>query len=240
MNRTMWSLMLLLATPVSARGEESLPELVKRVKPAVVTVVSFNPAKGMPSLGTGFFVAPDRIVSARHVLAAADRAEVRTAAGVTLRVAGILAEDRLRDLVLFQVDKPPTPPAILPLATDQPDAGERVFTLGTPLGLEWSVSTGVVAACRDVPDAARSCSTACRFRGQQRRRDPELPRPGGGRADRHADRREGDDFRRAGPQFCRGRRHAAALKAGNLRPLAQCRRTCRTLVAGDHQRTSTS
>ena len=134
-------------------GRNSLPELVKKVRPAVVTVVAYNPAKAMPSLGSGFFVAPERIVSARHVLTAANRAEVRTATGVTLRVTGILAEDRPRDLVLMQIEKPSTATATLDVAAQQSEPGEKVFTIAAPLGFEGSVSAGVVSACRDVPDS---------------------------------------------------------------------------------------
>jgi Tfp pilus assembly protein PilF len=148
-----FALLLVFASTAVGRAEDSLPELVKKVQPAVVTVVSYNPAKAMPSLGTGFFVAADRIVTARHVIGVANRAELRTAAGATLRVLGILAEDRPRDLVLVQVTKPGGPVAILPIAARQPELGERLFTVASPLGLEFSVSAGVASAFRDVADS---------------------------------------------------------------------------------------
>lgn len=197
--------------------------IVKKVKPAVVTVVSFDPGKGMPSLGAGFFVAPDRIVSARHVMAAAERAEVRTSAGATLRVAGILAEDRPRDLVLLQVDKPPSPPAVLELAREQPEVGERVFTIGTPLGFEWSVSEGIVSAYHDVPgggtvmqhtvpvSVGSSGGAILNLRGQVV-------------ALQTAIMTEGKKTISAGQglNFAAVSRHMAELKPGALRPLAQC------------------
>jgi tetratricopeptide (TPR) repeat protein len=48
--RTFGPWIVLLSLPAILRGGESLPAMVKKVKPAVVTVVSFDPAKGMPSL----------------------------------------------------------------------------------------------------------------------------------------------------------------------------------------------
>jgi tetratricopeptide (TPR) repeat protein len=221
-----WASVLLpfvLLAATNACGEESLSAVVKKVKPATVTVAAFNPAKAMPTLGAGFFVAPDRIVSARHVVNAADRAEVRTAAGATFRVAGILAEDRPRDLVLLQIEKPPAPPAILELASGQPDAGERVFTIGTPLGFEWSVSDGVVSAYRDVPNAGTIMQHTAQITVGSSG-GPVLDMRGQVVAVQTATMTEGKETISAGQglNFAVVARHAAALKAGPLRPLAQC------------------
>ncbi|MCX6878045.1 MAG: tetratricopeptide repeat-containing serine protease family protein [Verrucomicrobia bacterium] len=215
--------MVSLSVLAWVRGEESLPALVRMVQPAVVTVVSFDPDKGMPSLGVGFFVAPDRIVSARHAVAGADRVEVRTSLGGTLRITGILAEDRPRDLVLLQVDPAPAPPAVLEIARESPAVGERVFTIGTPLGFEWSVSEGIVSAYREVPDAGTvmqhtvpvsvgsSGGAILNLRGQVV-------------AVQTAIMTEGKKTISAGQglNFAAVYRQAADLQPGTLRPLAQC------------------
>lgn len=145
----------LLLAAGEGRASSPLPELVRRTKPAVVTLLAYDPDKAMPGIGTGFFVAPDQVLSARHVLAGAHRAEVRTPAGETLRVLGISADDPTRDLVLMQVQPPAAPVKPLSLARDIPAEGEEVFAIGSPLGLEWSVSQGIVSAVRDVPGAGR-------------------------------------------------------------------------------------
>lgn len=221
--RTIWPCLLLLSALAVARGDESLPTLVKKVRPAVVRVVAFDPGKGMPSLGTGFFVAPDRIVSARHVVAGVDRTEVRTSLGATLRVTGILAEDRARDLVLLQVAPAPAPPFVLEIAQESPEPGERVFTLGTPLGFEWSVSEGIVSAYREVPDAGAVI---------QHTVPVSVGSSGGAILNRHgqvvavqtAIMTEGKKTISAGQglNFAAVYRHLADLKPGELRPLAQC------------------
>src|SRR5688572_1150519 len=81
------------STPASAPADP-LPGLIKRVTPGIVTIVAYHPERAMPSVGTGFFVAPDEIVTARHVLARVDRAVVRPSGGRAVAVAGILAEER--------------------------------------------------------------------------------------------------------------------------------------------------
>src|SRR5215213_5635945 len=63
----------------TARAQtESLPELIRRVKPSVVSVITYN-AKGEVALtGSGFFVRPGQVLTNLHVVEGAHRAEVRT------------------------------------------------------------------------------------------------------------------------------------------------------------------
>ena len=143
---------VLPAVPVQAELTYSLPALVARAKPAVVTVLAYDPDKALPSLGTGFFVAPGRLLSVRHLFAGATRAEVRTVGGETLPVAGLLAEELAWDLALVAVTTPAPSGEVLPLATALPAEGERVVTLGCPFGFEWSVSEGLVSALRELPE----------------------------------------------------------------------------------------
>jgi len=78
------ALMLVLAAGrVLIRGDRGyLPRLVKRVQPAVVTVIAYNAADEMVFQGSGFFITPEgRFLTNYHVLAQAARAEVKTSAG---------------------------------------------------------------------------------------------------------------------------------------------------------------
>ena len=133
--------------------EGGLAGVVKKVKPAVVTILADNPDLAMPSMGAGFFIGRGRIVTARHVLAGAEHATVRTPDGATFVVAGIAGEDRARDLAILALEEPAPDRPSVRLAGKLPSEGETVFSIGTPLGFEWSVSVGVVSALRDTPGA---------------------------------------------------------------------------------------
>ena len=135
---------------------DSLPTLIKRASLGIVTIVAYHPERAMPSVGTGFFVAPDEVVTARHVFARVDRAVVRTSGGKAVTVTGILAEERASDLVLIKLRAPVEGATPLRVAASAPEVGERLFTVSSPLGLEFSASDGIVSAYREVPGAGVS------------------------------------------------------------------------------------
>jgi tetratricopeptide (TPR) repeat protein len=142
---------------VGQSTHESLPDLVRRVKPSVVSVLTYD-AKGEPLIsGSGFFIRAGEIVTNMHVIRGAHRVEIHTLEGKgrTYPVAGALAVDEEADLALLSVDLPPERSRPLQFASTLPDEGEQVFVIGNPLRLEGSVSDGIVSAVREVPDLGR-------------------------------------------------------------------------------------
>jgi tetratricopeptide (TPR) repeat protein len=136
---------------------ESLPDLVRRVKPSVVSVLTYD-SKGEPLIsGTGFFIRPGEVVTNVHVLRNAQRVEIRITEGKgrTYPVTGALAIDDEADLALLSVDLPAERSRALSLATNLPEEGEPVFVIGNPLRLEGSISDGIVSAVREVPALGR-------------------------------------------------------------------------------------
>ena len=137
-----------------ALSRESLPDLVRRIKPSVVSVMTYD-AKGEPLIsGSGFFVRPGEVVTNMHVIRGAHRVEIHTLEGKgrTYSVAGALAIDEEADLALLSVDLPADRSRPLTFTNTLPDEGEQVFVIGNPLRLEGSVSDGIVSAVREVPD----------------------------------------------------------------------------------------
>jgi tetratricopeptide (TPR) repeat protein len=136
---------------------ESLPELVRRVKPSVVSVLTYD-VKGEPLIsGSGFYLRPGEVVTNLHVIRGAQRVEIHTLEGKgrTYPVNGALAIDEEGDLALLSVDVPADRSRSLELAVGLPEEGETVFAIGNPLRLEGSVSDGIVSAVREVPDLGR-------------------------------------------------------------------------------------
>ena len=142
------------AATVQAQEAASLPELVRRVKPAVVAIVTYD-AKGNPLMsGSGFFVRPGQVITNMHVIEGAHRVEVKTldGKGRVYQAAGALAVDEEGDLALLSVEMPAERAHSSELNATLPDEGEKIFVIGNPLRLEGSVSDGIVSAVREVPN----------------------------------------------------------------------------------------
>jgi S1-C subfamily serine protease len=153
-----FALVLFLASAASiARAEESLPALVKRVKPAVVAIATYDASGEALMTGSGFFLKPGQVVTNLHVVRGAARAEIKTldGKGKVFPVTGALAVDEEGDLALLNVDMPLERARTSELATELPDEGETIFVIGNPLKLEGSVSDGIVSAVREVPNSYR-------------------------------------------------------------------------------------
>src|SRR2546423_4565623 len=141
----------------AVHAQETLPALVKRVKPAVVAIATYD-ATGEPLMtGSGFFLRPGQVVTNLHVIRGAMRAEIKTldGKGKIFPVDGTLAIDEEGDLALLNIDMPLERARSTELAPDLPEEGEQIFVIGNPLKLEGSVSDGIVSAVREVPNAYR-------------------------------------------------------------------------------------
>jgi len=151
-------LALTLLVASLAQAQETLPNLVKRVKPAVVAIVTYDATGEALMTGSGFFLRPGQVVTNLHVIRGAVRAEIKTldGKGKVFPVDGTLAIDEEGDLALLSVDMPPERVVrSTELAKELPDEGETIFVIGNPLKLEGSVSDGIVSAVREVPNSYR-------------------------------------------------------------------------------------
>lgn len=135
---------------LAATAQETLPELVRRVKPSAVAVETFNAKGERIARGSGFFVASDKIVTNRHVIENASKVSVHLMNDKKLAVKGVLAIDGEGDLALLQVDALKESLAPLTVERTTPQEGESVVVIGNPFGLEGSVSNGIVSAVREI------------------------------------------------------------------------------------------
>src|SRR5919206_4019198 len=126
-------LLLLIPAPIRA-SQDLLPELVRRIKPSAVAIETFNSRGEKLARGSGFFVASDRIVTNRHVIEGAYRAEIHLANGSVYTVRGVLAVDGEGDIALLQADVPAGLATPLEVGRPTPQEGESVFVNRQPLG----------------------------------------------------------------------------------------------------------
>ena len=134
-------------------GQENLPAIVKKIKPSTVIIITYNKEGVLIGQGSGFFITKDgNVITNRHVLEGATRAEVKTDDGKIYPVKKVLAEDKDGDLILVSIEMSGEVMSPLSVNTSVPEVGERIIVMGSPLGLEKTVSDGIVSAVREIPE----------------------------------------------------------------------------------------
>jgi len=151
-----------LSTP-KKESTENLPSIIKRIEPSIVIVFTYRgrfdialkrveKENAILWLGSGFFISQDGdIITNYHVLQGAGSAEVKTLDGKTYPITHIVAVDEQSDIIRLSVDIPSQYVQPLPLSTTIPEVGERIIVYGSPMGLEKTVSDGIISAIREVP-----------------------------------------------------------------------------------------
>src|ERR1700682_5614607 len=144
---------LILVPKTSA--QDLLPDLVRRIKPSAVAIETFDARGEQLSRGSGFFIDSERVVTNRHVIENAYRAEVHSFNGYVYPVKGVVAVDAEGDIAVLRVDAPASQVRPLSLDRTSPQEGESVVVIGNPFGLEGSVTNGIVSGVRDIPKFGR-------------------------------------------------------------------------------------
>jgi serine protease DegQ len=126
-----------------------IPGIVRKVEPSVVTIFVDN------GLGSGVVWARDgTVVTNHHVVESAGAGgQVQVAFADGRRVAGrVRASDPVTDLAVVQADRKDVPPATFQRTL--PVVGELAVAIGSPLGLENTVTAGIISGLhREIPEA---------------------------------------------------------------------------------------
>ncbi|MGA1983311.1 MAG: trypsin-like peptidase domain-containing protein [Acidobacteriaceae bacterium] len=138
---------LAVAAPYSA--SQDVAAVVKQSSDAVVLIVISDSTGTETALGSGFLVSPDgKVVTNYHVVSGAHSAIVKLSNGALFPAAGVLAFDADQDLAIIKVNGKNLP--FLNLADIKKlQVGDHVVAIGSPLGLEGTVSDGIISAVRE-------------------------------------------------------------------------------------------
>lgn len=130
---------------------KNIVQLVKRTRTAVV-MISVKDAFGVErGLGTGFLVSPHDVATNHHVVKGAASITVLTHDSTRIECARILAIDSTNDVALLRLALPAVGHAtVLQLKETLPELGEKVYVIGSPLGLDQTVSDGITAGIRKI------------------------------------------------------------------------------------------
>jgi len=128
------------ASPAAA----GLEDVISRAMPAVVRVETAT------GFGSGFFISPDTMLTNVHVVGANTSVTIRRPDGKTTMARVDRSAPEL-DIAVIRISNPDANQPILTLGSGaRARAGQEVIALGTPLGLQNTVTRGIVSAIREV------------------------------------------------------------------------------------------
>ena len=132
------------ASAPAAPSPTALEDVISRAMPAVVRVEAGG------AYGTGFFVSPDTILTNVHVVQGNVSVTIRRPDGTT-EAARVDATAPELDIAIVRVGRADPNQATLQMGSaTRARAGQEVVALGTPLGLQNTVTRGIVSAVRQV------------------------------------------------------------------------------------------
>jgi len=140
---------------------QSIREVFERVKHAVVVVYTSQTEYELRSsqvvavstggLGSGVLISPTRILTAAHVVQAANEVIVEFPDGEKIR-ATVVSSRQSHDVALLELERPATVAPVDLGDSDSVAVGDQVFVVGAPLGQVFTLTVGYVSARRTTRD----------------------------------------------------------------------------------------
>lgn len=127
----------------------SAQEIFHQANGSMALIETFdNEGHGLEQ-GSGFVVSADgTTVTNYHVIRGASRAIAKFGDGTSSEVDGVLAFDRARDVAVLKLSAPARTPLHLG-DSGKVEVGEKIVAIGSPLGLENTLSEGIVSGMRN-------------------------------------------------------------------------------------------
>jgi hypothetical protein len=127
-------------------------QIYDRIKQGVVLIATENNAGRTTSLGSGFVVGSEGVIATNlHVISRASAIKIKSGGGLSYDAEGVINIDQINDLALLKIRKREKKDAIDSIRIGQPQdlkVGEKIYVVGNPAGLEFSLSEGIVSGKR--------------------------------------------------------------------------------------------
>jgi hypothetical protein len=123
--------------------------VAKATFPYTVSIVMQDQYKKPLSLGSGFIIAPGKVVTNVHVVEGASYGVViEDKTGKTFKIEGYTSIDKKNDLIILSV--PTIIKTGIVLSDTVPEVGQKIFAIGNPNGLSGTISEGIISGIRNL------------------------------------------------------------------------------------------
>ena len=151
--KILWHLALVTIVGVllycTTSNAQTVPQIAEKALAATVFVEMQDRNGTLLGRGSGFFVRRNLIATNYHVIEGAARGTAKLVGkGITYTIEGVTATDKTNDLALLKITVYGVKP--LPLGNSNTvRIGETIYVAGNPIGLEGTVSDGIISSRRD-------------------------------------------------------------------------------------------
>jgi S1-C subfamily serine protease len=149
LHRCLIILLSLLFVADFAYAQFTASQIASKYSSSVITIVTLDKNDNPLSFGSGFFINRNGdIVTNHHVLEGSSKAIIKTKKGSEGYVLEIIKDDPELDLLIAKTSLKNTTP--VPLGnSDAITIGEDIVAIGTPAGLEGTISKGIISGIRE-------------------------------------------------------------------------------------------
>jgi len=133
------------AVVIEGINEKTGEEILNKNQKAIAIVVTYDKNMKLLGQGSGFFVSSGGIlVTAYHVIEEASFVTAKLYSGAYYNLKEVIGADKNLDIAVLQFDAQETPFVKIG-DSNKIKTGEKVFAIGSPMGLENSVSNGIIS-----------------------------------------------------------------------------------------------
>ncbi|MDP3013952.1 MAG: trypsin-like peptidase domain-containing protein, partial [Candidatus Subteraquimicrobiales bacterium] len=137
---------------IASLADAKIPDAVLEQKNSVVTIYVYKDGRA-DVIGSGFIVGSNGVIATNyHVVAGSAKTPeaaffVKMGNGAVLRIEELILFDVENDIALLKVESKGLP--AVRLATNyKPEIGEDIIVIGSPFGLETTISNGIISGVR--------------------------------------------------------------------------------------------
>lgn len=151
---SLWAALTASSVAAQSPPRKNIATIAKAANGAVVSIIVGDKDRPI-ALGTGFLINKNgAIMTNYHVIQNGDRAVAEFPDGRTVEIDGVLASNKARDVAIIKAHGDNFQTLTLG-DSDRLEVGDEVVAIGSPHGLESTVSNGIVSAIRVVEEKGK-------------------------------------------------------------------------------------
>ena len=129
--------------------EKTVPQIFEGQGKAVIVVSNLASGMVLQKFGTGFLIKPNGVfVTNFHVVKGANAVSIKLSDKREFPITGVVAVNPDLDLAILKIEAD-TLPVVTLGDSDTVKVGDRILAIGSPMGLESTLSDGLVSAIRE-------------------------------------------------------------------------------------------